>query len=160
MAEPGVVRRFNVRIPVRAGITLSADLTLPETRPAPAVVVRTPYGQRGVTPEPHPAPVRIFVMGAGEWRDAQAWPPASATSAVFHFSGGGRANSRFGDGRLAPAAVTADEPPDEWTHDPGRPVPFITSASSAQIGGPDDYLGVESPGRRAGVHQRSADGAI
>jgi hypothetical protein len=101
---------------------------------------------RGITPEPHPAPVRIFVMGAGEWRDAQAWPPAGATSAVFHFSGGGRANSRFGDGRLAPAAVTADEPPDEWTHDPDRPVPFITSASSAQIGGPDDYLGVESRG--------------
>ena len=101
---------------------------------------------RGITPEPHPAPVRIFVMGAGEWRDAQAWPPAGATSAVFHFSGGGRANSRFGDGRLTPAAVTADEPPDEWTHDPNRPVPFITSASSAQIGGPDDYLGVESRG--------------
>jgi len=27
-----------------------------------------------------------------------------------------------------------------------EPVPFITSASSAQIGGPDDYLGVESRG--------------
>ncbi len=101
---------------------------------------------RGITPQARPAPVRIFVMGAGEWRDAQAWPPAGATSAVFHFSGGGRANSRFGDGRLAPAAVTADQPPDEWIHDPGRPVPFITSASSAQIGGPDDYLGVESRG--------------
>jgi hypothetical protein len=85
-------------------------------------------------------------MGAGEWRDAETWPPAGAVSTVFHFSSGGRAHSRFGDGRLAPAAVTADEPPDEWTHDPGRPVPFITSASSAQIGGPDDYLGVESRG--------------
>jgi putative CocE/NonD family hydrolase len=101
---------------------------------------------RGMAPHPPPAPVRIFVMGANEWRDAQAWPPADATSAVFHFSSGGHANSRFGDGRLAPAAVTAEQPPDEWTHDPSRPVPFITSASSAQIGGPDDYLGVESRG--------------
>lgn len=101
---------------------------------------------RGITPEPRPAPVRIFVMGAGEWRDAQAWPPAGAASVVFHFSSDGRANSRFGDGRLAPAAVIADQPPDEWTHDPGRPVPFISSASIAQIGGPDDYLGVESRG--------------
>ena len=42
--------------------------------------------------------------------------------------------------------MTAEEPPDEWTHDPDRPVPFITEQSSAQIGGPDDYLGVESRG--------------
>ena len=101
---------------------------------------------RGITPELRPAPVRIFVMGAGEWRDAQAWPPAGAASVVFHFSSDGRANSRFGDGRLALAAVIPDQPPDEWTHDPDRPVPFISSASIAQIGGPDDYLGVESRG--------------
>ena len=101
---------------------------------------------RGIAPERPAAPVRIFVMGAGEWRDAQAWPPASAGSAVLHFSSGGQANSRFGDGRLVASPVTADEPPDEWIHDPDRPVPFITDASSAQIGGPDDYLGVESRG--------------
>jgi putative CocE/NonD family hydrolase len=101
---------------------------------------------RGIAPERPAAPVRIFVMGAGEWRDAQAWPPAGAGSAVFHFSSAGRANSRFGDGRLVASPVTADEPPDEWIHDPDRPVPFITGASSAQIGGPDDYLGVESRG--------------
>ena len=101
---------------------------------------------KGVHPEPPPAPVRIFVMGANEWRDAQTWPPPGAASVVLHFSSGGRANSRFGDGRLVPVAVAADEPPDEWVHDPGRPVPFITPASSAQIGGPDDYLGVESRG--------------
>src|ERR1700734_1719302 len=101
---------------------------------------------RGIRPEPPPAPVRIFVMGPGEWRDARTWPPPGAASAVLHFSSGGQANSRFGDGRLVPAAVTADEPPDEGVHDPDRPVPFITAASSAQIGGPDDYLGVESRG--------------
>ncbi|HYZ53979.1 MAG TPA: CocE/NonD family hydrolase [Streptosporangiaceae bacterium] len=47
MAEPGVVRRFNVRISLRDGITLSADLALPESLPAPAVVLRTPYGKTG-----------------------------------------------------------------------------------------------------------------
>ena len=101
---------------------------------------------RGIKPEPPPAPVRIFVMGASEWRDEQAWPPAGASSTVFHFSSDGHANSRFGDGRLACSPVTSEEPPDEWTHDPGRPVPFITDQSSAQIGGPDDYLGIESRG--------------
>jgi putative CocE/NonD family hydrolase len=101
---------------------------------------------RGIPPQAAPAPARIFVMGANEWRDEQAWPPAGAGPAVFHLSSDGHANSRLGDGRLIASPVTAHEPPDEWTHDPGRPVPFITDASSAQIGGPDDYLGVESRG--------------
>jgi putative CocE/NonD family hydrolase len=101
---------------------------------------------KGIEPDPPPAPVRIFVMGANEWRDEQAWPPPGAPSTVFHLSSDGHANSRYGDGRLAAAAVTDEQPPDEWTHDPDRPVPFITDQSSAQIGGPDDYHGIESRG--------------
>jgi uncharacterized protein len=101
---------------------------------------------KGIKPDPAPAPVRIFVMGANEWRDEQAWPPADAPSTVFHLSSGGHANSRYGDGLLVPAAVTDEQTPDEWTHDPDRPIPFITDQSSAQIGGPDDYHGVESRG--------------
>jgi putative CocE/NonD family hydrolase len=101
---------------------------------------------KGIEPATPAAPARIFVTGANEWRDADAWPPAGAGAAVFHLSSAGHANSRFGDGRLLPSPVTAGQPPDEWTHDPDRPVPFITDASSAQIGGPDDYLGVESRG--------------
>lgn len=101
---------------------------------------------KGTRPEPPPAPVRMFVMGANEWRDEPSWPPPGTPSTVLHFSSGGHANSRFGDGRLVPSPVAGDQPPDEWTHDPDRPVPFITDASSAQIGGPDDYLGIESRG--------------
>jgi uncharacterized protein len=101
---------------------------------------------KGIEPDPAPAPVRIFVMGANEWRDEHAWPPAGAPSTVFHLSSDGHANSRYGDGRLVAAAVTGEQPPDEWTHDPDRPVPFVTDQSSAQIGGPDDYTGVESRG--------------
>ena len=101
---------------------------------------------RKVTPEPPPAPVRIFVMGVNEWRDERSWPPAGSQPAVFHFASEGRANSRFGDGRLDRAPAPDGQPPDEWTHDPDRPVPFITDASYAQIGGPDDYSGVQSRG--------------
>jgi putative CocE/NonD family hydrolase len=101
---------------------------------------------RGIAPEPAPEPVRIFVMGAGQWRDEATWPPASAGTHVFHLASGGRANSRFGDGRLQAEPVTGDQAPDEWVHDPDRPVPFITGEGSGQIGGPDDYLGVESRG--------------
>jgi len=43
--EAGVARRFNIRIPLHDGDTLSADLALPGGVPAPAVVVRTPYGK-------------------------------------------------------------------------------------------------------------------
>ncbi|MBV9793113.1 MAG: CocE/NonD family hydrolase [Actinobacteria bacterium] len=101
---------------------------------------------RGEKPERVPDPVRIFVMGAGEWRDETAWPPASAATHVFHLASDGRANSRFGDGRLQTGPVTEEQPPDEWGHDPDRPVPFITGEGSGQIGGPDDYLGVEGRG--------------
>ena len=101
---------------------------------------------RQVTPEPPSAPVRIFVMGVNEWRDERSWPPAGSQPAVFHFASGGRANSRFGDGRLDRTPAPDGQPPDEWTHDPDQPVPFITDASYAQIGGPDDYSGVEGRG--------------
>ena len=47
MTDAGITRKFNVRIPLRDGITLSADLALPASLPAPAVVVRTPYGKTG-----------------------------------------------------------------------------------------------------------------
>jgi uncharacterized protein len=101
---------------------------------------------RGIAPKQAPAPVRIFVMGAGQWRDETAWPPAGAGTHVFHLASDGHANSRFGDGRLQSEPVTAEQAPDQWQHDPDRPVPFITGEGSGQIGGPDDYLGVESRG--------------
>ncbi len=85
-------------------------------------------------------------MGANQWRDERSWPPESAATHVFHLASEGHANSRFGDGRLQAELVTGDQPPDEWAHDPDRPVPFITGEGSGQIGGPDDYLGVESRG--------------
>ena len=101
---------------------------------------------RGIVPEPAPEPVRIFLMGAGQWRDEATWPPASAGTHVFHLASDGGANSRFGDGRLQAEPPVAAQDPDEWVHDPDRPVPFITGEGSGQIGGPDDYLGVEGRG--------------
>ncbi|MGD1034546.1 MAG: CocE/NonD family hydrolase [Candidatus Dormibacteria bacterium] len=88
-------------------------------------------------------PVRIFVMGANEWRDEDAWPPPDVTATTLHLHGGGRANSLFGDGTLSPDPP-GDEPPDQWIHDPADPVPYPTGASSRQIGGPDDCAGVQA----------------
>jgi putative CocE/NonD family hydrolase len=87
-------------------------------------------------------PVRIFVMGANLWRDEHEWPPARAKMVKYFLHGRGRANSFYGDGSLS-TAEPGDEPPDHYTSDPDRPVPFITEPTFAQIGGPDDYRPVE-----------------
>lgn len=97
-------------------------------------------------PADSPAPARIFLMGANRWLDLPAWPPPECRQHVLYLDSSGGANSRFGDGRLIDEAPAEVSPADAWRHDPDRPVPFITDASSAQIGGPDDYAGVETRG--------------
>jgi putative CocE/NonD family hydrolase len=100
---------------------------------------------RGKASDPAP-PVRAFLMGANEWREYAAWPAPGSTERHLYLDSGGRANSRFGDGRMLDAPPPPGTPPDEWAHDPDRPVPFVTPPSSAQIGGPDDYSGVQTRG--------------
>ncbi|HEY2797031.1 MAG TPA: CocE/NonD family hydrolase [Thermoanaerobaculia bacterium] len=96
----------------------------------------------GLDQEP---PVRIFVMGENVWRDEAEWPLTRTRYTTYYFHGQGRANSLFGDGTLstkAPAAGSAEKA-DGYTHDPTRPVPFLTDPTFAQLGGPDDYRPVE-----------------
>ena len=100
-------------------------------------------GEGDATDPDTSAPVRIFVMGANEWRDEREWPLARTAWTRYYLHSGGRANSRFGDGALSPAAPAADEPADSYRYDPARPVPFLTEPTSSQIGGPDDYAAVE-----------------
>jgi len=111
-----------------------------------AVVAFLDEHVKGIKPERPAAPARIFVMGAGEWRDEPSWPPPYVAETTMYLSSNGRANSLHGDGRLSAAPPDGDQPPDSWVHDPDRPVPFITDSSSAQIGGPDDYQAIESRG--------------
>ncbi len=101
---------------------------------------------RGVTPDPAPPPARVFLMAENRWLDLDGWPPPGSIEHVLYLDSDGRANSRFGDGRLLAHPPPGGTPADEWLHDPDRPVPFVTPASSAQIGGPDDYAGVETRG--------------
>jgi putative CocE/NonD family hydrolase len=91
-------------------------------------------------------PARVFLMGANRWLDLDGWPPPGMQTRAWYLDSEGRANSRYGDGRLGEAPPSDPSPADEWVHDPDRPVPFITDPSSAQIGGPDDYAGVEGRG--------------
>ncbi len=87
-------------------------------------------------------PVRIFVMGANEWRYEREWPLARTQWTPFYLHSGGRANSRFGDGSLS-TEKPGYEPTDKYLYDPAHPVPFITDPTSSQIGGPDDYSAIE-----------------
>ncbi len=87
-------------------------------------------------------PVRIFVMGANEWRDEREWPLVRTQWTPFYLHSGGSANSRFGDGTLSTRKPEA-EPTDNYHYDPAHPVPFITDPTSSQIGGPDDYSAIE-----------------
>lgn len=93
----------------------------------------------GIDKEP---PVRIFVMGANKWIDENEWPIARTQYTKYFLSSGGKAQTLSGDGRLA-STIPAKEPPDRYTYDPADPTPFITNATFAQVGGPDDYRPVE-----------------
>ncbi len=88
-------------------------------------------------------PVRIFVMGENVWRGENEWPLARTRWTKYYLHSSGHANTLSGDGTLTTAAAPANEPTDNYTYDPAKPVPFITDPSFAQIGGPDDYRQVE-----------------
>lgn len=96
----------------------------------------------GIAAEP---PARLFVMGANEWRDENEYPLARTRYTPFYLHSGGSANSRYGDGVLTTTAP-ASEPPDRYTYDPARPTPYVTEATSSQIGGPDDYSAIQQRG--------------
>ena len=102
---------------------------------------------RGIAPERAAAPVRIFVMGAGEWRDEQAWPPPYASPTALYLSSDGRGQQ---PARRREAAAGGRSPATSrrtsgCTTRTGR-CRSSPSASSTQIGGPDDYHGIESRG--------------
>ena len=68
------------------------------------------------------APLRMFVMGANQWRDEQEWPLARTRYTPYYLHSGGQANSLLGDGTLSPRAP-ADEPADQFVYNPEFPVP-------------------------------------
>ena len=71
---------------------------------------------------------------------------ADSVQQAWYLDSDGHANSRFGDGRLSAGPAVGGRRPRRVGARPDRPVPFVTPASSAQIGGPDDYAGVETRG--------------
>ncbi|MGC8656106.1 MAG: CocE/NonD family hydrolase [Thermoplasmata archaeon] len=86
---------------------------------------------------------RLFIMGINQWKEFDDWPVPGTENIKFFITSGGRANSRFGDGKLILSSSGITDGEDSYIYDPENPVPFITEITSAQIGGPDNYSSVE-----------------
>jgi putative CocE/NonD family hydrolase len=69
-------------------------------------------------------PVRIFVMGANQWREEDDWPLARAQSTKYFLHSSKSANSLRGDGSLS-LATPRSEPADHYVYDPSNPAPTI-----------------------------------
>ncbi len=91
-------------------------------------------------------PVRIFVMGANEWRDEREWPLARAKAVRLYLASGGHANTLNGDGLLEPRAPK-HSPPDQFVYDPRNPAPTMGGAVCCDPKifpwGPMDQRGIE-----------------
>ncbi|MFW6153689.1 MAG: CocE/NonD family hydrolase [Planctomycetota bacterium] len=78
--------------------------------------------------DPSTPPVRVFMMGANEWRHEDAWPPARMAPTPWYLGCRRAANSLHGDGTLTPAP-TAGRPADHYTYDPMAPAPTLGGAT-------------------------------
>ncbi len=61
------------------------------------------------------AEATMFITGANEWKNFDAWPPAASTERQLYLRG---------NGELSFSAPGTDEGYDEYIVDPGKPVPY------------------------------------
>jgi len=60
-------------------------------------------------------PVRLYVLGAGEWREFAAWPPPARAGRYY----------LQGEGRLTTELPPESSPPDTYRYDPADPTPAV-----------------------------------
>jgi putative CocE/NonD family hydrolase len=79
-------------------------------------------------------PVRLFLMGANEWRDYASWPPLSRERSYYLHT----------DSELHLGAPAADEPPDAYRYDPADPTPALGGPVLMPPNGPMDNRPLEA----------------
>lgn len=79
-------------------------------------------------------PVRIFVMGANEWRDYPAWPPAGYEARRWHLQAG----------KGLSMAEPAPSEPDRYRYDPADPTPAVGGTALGKTSGPKDNRALEA----------------
>ncbi|WP_083958034.1 CocE/NonD family hydrolase [Herbidospora mongoliensis] len=112
---PGQLRDFralrNARLTV--GPWSHSSIGLMDAMAAEALEFGLPLAQ-GEAPATR-APVRLYVMGAEEWRDFPSWPPPGHEVRRFHLQP---------NGGLA-TGTPAESPPDDYRYDPADPTPAV-----------------------------------
>lgn len=97
----------------------------------------------GIADEP---PLKLFIMGRGEWRDEWEWPLTRTEWRTAYLDSGGSANTLRGDGRLVFSAPQ-DAGADRFSYDPRYPVQSVggNNCCSPEIvpWGPYDQRDVE-----------------
>jgi putative CocE/NonD family hydrolase len=92
-------------------------------------------------------PVKIFVMGANEYRQEDDWPPPQAQYTKYFLHSNGKGNSLRGDGSLS-TTVPKAEPADSYVYNPSNPVPTfggpLCCDEQHMEPGPRDQRGVEN----------------
>lgn len=96
------------------------------------------YVLKGNPTPPQKKPVRLYVQGAGEWRDEQRWPPPSTTVRLY-LQGNGAAKT----GRLFLETPAAGAAPDPYRYDPADPTPNLGGPKLAGDAGPVDNRPLE-----------------
>lgn len=79
-------------------------------------------------------PVRLYVMGAREWRDLPGWPPPGCQPQAWYL---------LGNRKLAPELPGASEP-DRYRYDPADPTPNVGGAMINRGSGAKDNRTLES----------------
>ena len=75
--------------------------------------------------------VLYYAMGENQWKQSATWPPTGATKQSLFLSSDGKANTLYGDGKLAESADAADHP-DTFLYDPANPVPTLGGGGCCQ----------------------------
>jgi putative CocE/NonD family hydrolase len=89
----------------------------------------------GAASEPRQAPVRIFLSGAGEWRELAEWPPTTMERVLYLHPGG----------KLAETEPPPEAEPSSFVYDPTRPTPAIGGrVINPSIGGYRDNRKLEA----------------
>jgi putative CocE/NonD family hydrolase len=79
-------------------------------------------------------PVRLYVMGAGEWRTLADWPPPSTERRFFLADAG----------RLGPEPAPAGSAPDHYRYNPADPTPSLGGPLLMHPSGPLDNRPLEA----------------
>ena len=80
------------------------------------------------------SPVRVFVMGANEWRDFPEWPPAGSSARGWHLQAGHGLSIQ----------PPSESQPDHYRYDPADPTPAVGGTSLSRNSGPKDNRALEA----------------